>query len=477
MSKRHKRKPGGNKSGAAPPASQGTAALLSQSIANLRQGKIDLGLKEAAQALKTAHNPALVEAARQILVEAHFRAAMQLDDATKRLEHLDTGLHYQPDAPRLHFYRGIALWQMGRLAEAREELDTVALREPDRPGLAFLRQLAQLAAGQTWKLDRLSAPETNTLKLVQGFLQRQPAAQLSPLLQQPLVGRSAPVWESLLKLHDAPTPESTALLDALPQRNVRKPVARILEYYLGAAALRHDNPDKARLAWSNAKNGGLSTPWLYDNLAVLLREQAFALAQEERWGDMAKLADGRPAAVQDATLDELLALAFFHLGYDAAGKGDWFKAATQWRRANALKPSRYLSQNLALAEETLENWEEAAVAWRELARRRPRKTDHPDYLTDAQVAAIWSRAAACYQRLEIEEEVVTCLRNAIKYNSSDTALRLQLVDVLMNGERDEAAENELGRILEIEPQNVKALIALGTIYDGDWGRDSMPIWR
>ena len=51
------------------------------------------------------------------------------------------------------------------------------------------------------------------------------------------------------------------------------------------------------------------------------------------------------------------------------------------------------------------------------------KTDHPDYLTDAQVAALWNHAAECYERAEQVGEVETCLRNAIKYAPDDTALR------------------------------------------------------
>ncbi|MSP11917.1 MAG: hypothetical protein EXR62_03050 [Chloroflexi bacterium] len=477
MSKKQKRKSGAKKPTSAPPGRQDAAGLLSQSIGHLRLGKIDLGIQAATKALKAANTAALLEAARQVLAEVHFRAALSIEDQPKRLEHLNSALQHQPDAPRLRFYRGVTLWQMGNLASARAELDIVDSLEPDRPGIAYLHQLAQLANGQPWDKHRLSPAEANTLELVQGLIQGQPQAQILPLLQEPLVGRSAQIWESLIELRTVHSTESTVLLNTAIQKSVRRPVYRILEYYLGVAALRQNNPEKARLTWLSVKNGGLSTPWLDGNLTMLLREQAFALAQEGRWGDVAKIADGRPSASHDGTLDELLALAFYHLGYDAAQQGAWFKATQQWRQANILKPSRQLSQNLALAEEALENWSEAAEAWREMARRRPRKTDHPDYLTDAQVSAIWSRAAGCYQRLGMVDEVVTCLKNGLKYVPQDITLRLKLVDVLMDFERDEAAQNELERILEIEPQNVKALICLGTLYDERGDRDTMPIWR
>ena len=170
-------------------------------------------------------------------------------------------------------------------------------------------------------------------------------------------------------------------------------------------------------------------------------------------------------------------LAYYHLGYEAAQAGKWSLAAQHWRKANDLDANRYLAQNLALAEEALENWVNAAEAWREMVRRRPRKEDHPDYLTDAQVAALWNHAAECYEHTELAGEVETCLRNAIKYAPDDTALRLRLADVLLNQQRGDAAETQLTEIMALEPQNVEALVRLGRLYEEWWDRDPMAIWR
>ena len=112
-----------------------------------------------------------------------------------------------------------------------------------------------------------------------------------------------------------------------------------------------------------------------------------------------------------------------------------------------------------------------------MVRRRPRKTDHPDYLTDAQVAALWNHAADCYEHTEQEGEVETCLRNALKYAPDDTALRLRLADTLLDQQRGDAAETQLLEITTRDPQNVEALVRLGRLYEEWWDREPMPIWR
>ena len=152
-------------------------------------------------------------------------------------------------------------------------------------------------------------------------------------------------------------------------------------------------------------------------------------------------------------------------------------AAQYWGQANALIPSRYLAQNLALAEEQNEDWLAAGEAWREMARRRPRKVDHPDYLDKSQVAVIYKRAADCYENTYAVNETIACLAKAIEYAPGNLPWRMELVKTYLYDDRDEAAENELERILEIDADYLPALIELAEYNAERWYGAATPIWR
>lgn len=434
--------------------------------------------KQVERVLKSRLDPGLAYAACEVLAEAHFRAAMSSDDLNERLGHLDAALQQTPDAAKLHFHRGLALWHQARPAEALAELDATAAREPGRRGLAYLRALARIATGQMWDTAGLTPAETNTLRLVHRLAQRKLQAG-SAIIEEPLLGKGTELWQALVAMHEDATAASLGQLKVAAEQNMRKPVGRILHYYKGVAAMRAGDRGTARGAWLHAQSAGFTSPGLTENLTALLRGEAVELAQEGRWQDMVSLISRLPASVAgaDRIVAETGSLAYYHLGYEAAQAGKWPIAVQHWRKANELDANRYLSQNLALAEEALGNWLNAAEAWREMVRRRARKEDHPDYLTDAQVAALWNHAAECYQHTKQTREAETCLRNALKYAPDDTALRLRLTDALLNEQRGDAAETQLQEIVSLEPQHIEALVRLGRLYEERWDRDPMSIWR
>ncbi|HBY93458.1 MAG TPA: hypothetical protein DEP84_05730 [Chloroflexi bacterium] len=477
-----KRKKRQHQSGGAPKVSRASAprevVLLQEALLVLRHGNTAPAIRLASQVLRAGGSPRVAEAAREVLAEAHFRAAINSPEPDERLKQLDEALQHTPEAPRLHFHRGVTLWRLGRLSEAVKEFDVTAKREPERPGLAYLRQLARLATGQSWQRDGMSPAEANTLRLVQGLLNGEPLSGLSSALRGPLLGKGPEMWQALIEMRTEPTAAPLDLLQTAAEKAGGDLVKRVIRYYWGVAAMRQgDNPDLARATWVGAQSAGLATPWLDQNLSRLLRGQVVELAQEGRWDDVVNRASRVPDVIEDRVLAETVGLAYYRLGYDAAQAGHWPTAVEHWRKAEEYISSRQLAQNLALAEEALENWVRAAEAWRDMVRRRPRKENHPEYLTDSQVAALWGHAADCYERANQPDEAVTCLKNAIKYAPDDAELRVKLVDALLAGERVEAAENELDRILEFDPQNVEALLRLGTLYEGSWNRDAMPIWR
>ncbi len=416
------------------------------------------------------------EAARRLAAEAHFRAALLGDALDERRRHLDSALALTPDVPKLHFHRALTLWQLGQLNEVLPELNIAATREPQRPGLAYLRALASIAVGQPWDTAGLSEAEVNTLQLVKQFCQHRSRGK-TLTVKEPLLGRGTEMWQALVAMAKDPTAAPQAQLKVAAEQNSRKPISRILNYYRGVAALRAGDREAARNAWTVARGAGMNSPRLDENLTALMRAEVIELAEAGRWQDVMHLLGRLPNVETDRILAETGTLACFHLGYEAAQADKWQAAAQHWRKANELSTSRYIAQNLALAEEALGNWANAAEAWREMVRRRPRKEDHPDYLSDLQVAALWRHAAECYEHVGQTDEVETCLRNALKYAPDDTALRLRLADLLLNQQRGDAAETQLKELLAIEPQHVEALVHLARLYQTRWSTDSLPIWR
>lgn len=459
-----------------PVAPQGSAELLREGVRLLRRADYAAVLAQVNRARALPLDAGWEAAARALAAEAHFRAAMQSDSPTERLNHLTAALAETPDAAKLHFHLGVTYWQMGRLQEALSELDIAAAREPTRRGVACLRSLASIALGRPWSPDGMSPAELNTVRLVEKLVHYN--SRSGPItVAEPLLGKGVEMWQALAAMRADSTAAPVNQLKTAAEQNMRRPVARILRYYQGVAALRKGDRETARAAWLYAQGAGMSGPALEANLTALLRGEVVELAEAGRWQDVLQRTAHLTDLDQDRILAETVSLACYHLGYEAAQAGKWSSAVQHWRKANELAPSRYIAQNLALAEEALGNWGAAAEAWRDLARRRPRKEDHPDYLTDAQVAAIWAHAADCYVHTGQTEEVEACLRNALKYAPNDTKLRSRLADLLLDSGRVDAAETQLNEIVAIEPQNVEALVRLAHLYDTRWDRDPMAIWR
>ena len=123
------------------PAPTSPAGILQEALSNLRRGNYEAVHEQITHTLKFKLDPAQAATAREILAEAHFRAAMADTALDDRLYHLDAALQQTPTAAKVHFYRGITLWQLGRVAEALSELDATAARQPDRRGLAYLARI------------------------------------------------------------------------------------------------------------------------------------------------------------------------------------------------------------------------------------------------------------------------------------------------------------------------------------------------
>lgn len=461
------------------------SARLSQAVEFLEQGRTEDAELLAQNVLKRVTDGELYKQAQQVVAEAAFRQAAATPDLQARLRLFARALEQTPDDGRLHYHRGLALLHSGNFAEAQKEFDWLVANDAAQAHTGFLQQATRLMQERAADENGLAPDARDLLQLVQSFVGDGPKAEVAAHLKSAslLPKEATDLWLALLDMREKPKSASEKTMARLAGATELSSVA---SYYLGVAALRKKEVQPALDAWQSAAQSGFYQHWFNENRFNLLREQTSEMAKEEKWQEIVELTSGQVDPDGDKVLAETVAAAHFHLGFDAVQRNNWSLALSHWQQASELKLSRQLAQNLAIAYEKQEAWSEAAQTWREMVRRRPRKASHPDYLSDSQVATIWTRAGGCYHRAELEtdgyyeplyEEKLTCYKNAVKYDPENLDLRMRLVLAYLEEDRDEAAENELERILEIDPDNVPALLRLGVLYDEQWEADPLPLWE
>lgn len=453
---------------------QNIPLLLNNALQALRTGTYKTVVSLLSKTLRTINNPAQLKIAQEILAEAYFRAAISSTNNEIRLNYLQEALKLTPEAARLHFCLALTLWQADRVAEASAELKITATHEPHRQGLAYFRGLMALAQGQKLVTTNLSQPELNTLQIVESLIHNTSIKATGT--DKLVLGKSLPFWSLLTEMQlDAQAAPWQKLQELADKGGYKKAISTILNYYKGVAAQRAGKDKVAQTAWLKAQSAGFNQPWLADNLS----HNFYELIKQENWDELLSQLCILPIKIVDPTLKEVVGLAYYHLGYQAAQNGDWETAVRYWYKASENNSSCRLSQNLALAEEALENWADAATSWREMVRQRSRKATNPNYLNNDQVAAVWRRAAECYNKAEETAEAITCLKNALKYAENNLELRVEIADALLENGQEQAAKNELNRIITIAPDNVEALMRLGSLALTTFGNneESISIWK
>ena len=256
-------------------------------------------------------------------------------------------------------------------------------------------------------------------------------------------------------------------------------VSAILQYCHGLAAMREQQPEIAYPLWQSALSQGFSTKWSQKNFGLALRQEFLDLLENQRWNEIISKSRHLPSTLNDDVLNQIVSQALFHLGYEEAEKEKWAQAVKHWKEAGEKANNRYLAQNMALAQEKLGHWDQAAQSWKDMLRRKPRKPDHPDYLTDKQVAAVWEHISDCYYNAYRDYDAIDCLQKAIQYAPDNLALRFKYISTLdpEDFRNRERIIRELNGILDIDPDNVNALTQLAHHYRDDWRQDAIPLWK
>jgi tetratricopeptide (TPR) repeat protein len=404
------------------------------------------------------------------LAEAYFRRALSVS-AEDPLGDLGRALKLAPDDTRIQLQLGRLQHRAGQLAAADSSYAAVLAREPEHVSAGRLRALLALERQPTldlavlpWVTPRLQAWAAPA----QALLDRDP----------PPDDDSAPgrLWRGLDELI-AERPEALATLS--DERSLPSPALNGLRRYLrGVAAARAGNAEQALTLWQAVYEAGEQPPGLAQNLAALLHGRLEALAQGGDVAAAAELAQRWQALPGGPAFDELRIRVLDTAAQRAAADGDWSRAATYWEAARQilalggqdLGSPRPLLHNLALAYERLEQWEQAADAWRAMLRTRARR--RPDDAGDALESRRWawvrSRIIDCYKQIGRPDEAVTVFRQALKQEPNDLDLRLQLADALEANEQPRAAQNEIKRILQIDPHHPEAALRQAMALAEGW---------
>jgi len=402
--------------------------------------------------------------ARAALAEAHFRRALAGSPLPFALDDLRRAIEFAPDEPRYRFHLGRYLHQSGDLAAASEQYRAVLERDSAWVGAAQLLALAALEQNPRANLAELPGFSSAVEHIF---------APVQALLRGTAIpdGDESPVghfWRGLGRIA-AGDAASDALDD---ERSLPSPTLNTLRrYYRGVVAARAGDSAAALKFWQHQPPTSFVPARLRENLVVLLFEQLTALVDAGDISGAATLAHSSRALPGNAAFDQLRLQALDQAAVTAAAAGDWPRAAELWQAAREIVSSndglgspRPLLHNLALAYERLERWEEAADAWRGMLRTRPRRkatsqrAAEESAFSDQQWAWVRTRIITSYQQAGRPDQALAVFRQIIKEDPSDLDARVQLADALLANEQERAAENEIGRVLQADPQHVDALL-------------------
>ncbi|MBE7469905.1 MAG: tetratricopeptide repeat protein [Anaerolineales bacterium] len=441
--------------------------LFQQGSQAFRQADYNGAIKAWEQARGKPNTPTTVAVA---LAEAYFRRGVS--QPSSGFSDLQQAAKLQPRDQCYRYHLALAHHRQGNLTQAEPIYRQLLAESPPFSRAAvplaqlLIEQKRPIAKDPVW--EQLNAAEKTELTAAEALIRGKAPSTLNRLAAEPL----HPLWQGLVAvaLNDRAAAQQNLQPLADAASSLPSQARSVARYYLGSLAAAAGQTEAALAHWQAAQADGLDTYHLRHNLSALAYEQAIKAQQAGQPGKALEWLD--QVRVSGDNRDEVRQ--FYHqlkwdLAYTAAQKGDWQQALLYWQQVEqAGDDSRRLTLNLALAYQHQGHYWEAAEHWRTLLRRRPRKADHPDALTDQQVARIWQNIAENYSKVEDYEEAITTYKNAVKWDPENIDLRLQLVEAYQSEGRWQAAENELNRILDKNPNHIKALTLLAESYSDDY---------
>ena len=467
------------------------SVLLAKGADAWQRGRQEDALRFWELAWQKTPSPQLAAA----LGELYFRRGVSLLAQAEDPEGLRGGLAdlnkaqvFTPEDWRPLYYMGLAHHLLGELDQAQVLYQRVLEQEPNsrlaayRVALIALEQHCDPASSPSWAL--LDTDQQADLLAAWQLLGRQRPFRIKSAQTPFQADNVHPLWTGLSVLSGRRPDKreaKEALERAMGHENEGAPRFRLAQMYLGGL-LWPDEPVAAAQHWVNAARLGVPQ-WADRNQAVgaeLLARHALESGDLDAAFSCARIAlDHDP---DQSVYQEVMGHVEFHLGNQAAQEDRWDEAVQHWADAYQLGCRELgLVHNQALGHERLEQWADAASAWREFLRRRPRRADDPNALSLPQQVQVRRHIASLYWRVGQETAALQFYRQALNAQPKDEGnvqLRLELANLLDSRGRWRQAEQALREGLRHHPDHPLLLQALGLLYEEQGQKErAQEIWE
>lgn len=410
----------------------------------------------------------------EALAEAYFRRSLEhirTEEHDYRIADLQQAISLAPNDPRYQYHLGMALHQAGDIAAASRYYRDVLRQAPDWPAVGMALALAELERNPEVNIAQLpgSTPQIlATLAPVRDLLCNTATAYAS--------GEHAALWQGLRHIKDGTATAFAALDTTVPLATTRAETLR--RYYQGVAAALAGDIASAFARWQEVYEHKAAPPWVVGNLNASAYQIINAYLEAEDYDQAAPIALYIARRLtNNAAIGGLLARVLDICAHVAIEQRNWEYAAQLWEAArhvlsaqSGLGSPRPLLHNLALAYEHQDRWLQAAETWRMMLRTRKRGKSEIEDLTEVQWEWVRTRVITCYTQAGATDEAVTLFRQTVKTAPKDLEARLQLADALQANDQEQAAINELQRIVQLDPRHIEAQLRLAAIYHArhDW---------
>lgn len=434
----------------------------------------------AIQAWTQARRAGAAEAVDRALAEAHFRRALGASSDGRRVQELQEAVALAPDHAVYQHHLGLAYHRQGQTGRAIVAYETACRLDPANPRYRRHLLLARLsdrgAEEQPEDLPAAASPgdePSARLAALAALRQHRPLDAVTTLLGLKSPSPLAKLALGFAHLADGrPHSAARCFTETLDGGEATSPDVRAVAQIASVAALqRAGDLDASLAALRVVEVPAEAVP--RHALGVAARALGRDLLLEERLDDAvvawqrALAADPRHEATR-----RVVAQGQEVLGTRAARAGEYARAAQHWEAALASQPGEpRILQNLALAAERLEQWEQASARWEELIAhwKRAMRGARRDHETSAdlrrRLTIAHRRLADAYDAADDLPGAVRAIDRALHFDPSDLDLRLRAAELSLEDEAYGPAIDHLRRVLAVRPDDVRALIDLGTAYD------------
>jgi tetratricopeptide (TPR) repeat protein len=433
---------------------------------------------QAIQAWKRVQRAGAPAGLAAALAEAYFRRALGAANEARRVQALSEAVQLAPDRALYHFHLGLAYFRNGQLRRALTALESAHHLDPENGRFHHHLVLFALAdpsttpGGLAFVQSTVFSDEAALrLHALAELRQGEPISAIPAMATLTKPSALACVSLGLAQLAAGRPRDALAQLQELPHTPISSELRHAAA--IGGMAARLQLGD-APAAFSVLRQLSVpDEPGLRAAFGAVARRLVEGLVLDERIGEAVLAGQQVLAAGSDsAPLTALLSHLHEVLATRAAQHGDFVTAAEHWEAAllgDSANPR--ILRNLALVEEKLERWEPASHHWEALLHLWKKELRSRDGASRAsaefrlQLGVVYRHLASTFEAAGDVHAAVRSLENALNFDASQVDLHLRAADLYMDAEDYAKAIEHLRRALSANPNDTRALAALGSSYN------------